>query len=671
MACRGDRCFSSCGFLLLLWCFEVWNFACAVRSETSEMVSIVVPDDSTGQRDGKGYRRLQGCPHCMPGKDVEITIMYADASGSLKVHKVNSKDLSASWMWKNNNDEIPVNPMGGLWKEGSFKPQLSESREKDQPSADQHQQAHSISSEKLKRLELRQKRKQKRTAELIQLSKDAELRMKIATVDHSLHFNNTLRRHYSIWRRDHRNHDRDSTLKLMKDQIIMAKVYASIARSMKNLDLFGYLMNRIKENQNAIREANSDAELQKGALEYVEAMARVLSFAKEHLYDCSLVARKLRAMAQSLEETIIAQQKKNQFLMQFTTTKIIPTPLHCLPLQLTTDYFQQDHTSKELADKAKLEDPSLYHYAIFSDNVLATAVVVNSTILHVKEPGKHIFHIVTDRMNFAAMKMWFIAHPPLDATVHVENFDEFKWINSSYCPVLHQIKSENLKQYYFRADHPSTLSAGDENLKYKNPKYLSMLNHLRFYMPEIFPKLDKILFLDDDVIVQKDLTPLWSIDMKGMVNGAVETCKGSFHQFNGYLNFSDPVIADNFDPKGCGWAFGMNILDLKEWKKRDITGIYHYWQNLNKDRNLWKLGTLPAGLVSFYGLTYALDRSWHVLGLGYNPQISPSDIEKAAVIHYNGNYKPWLDLAMTKYRHHWTKYVNLDNPYLRVCNIVL
>ena len=317
----------------------------------------------------------------------------------------------------------------------------------------------------------------------------------------------------------------------MKDQIIMAKVYASIARSMKNLDLFGYLMNRIKENQNAIREANSDAELQKGysisqlflynavrfknltlmwkpfflisssALEYVEAMARVLSFAKEHLYDCSLVARKLRAMAQSLEETIIAQQKKNQFLMQFTTTKIIPTPLHCLPLQLTTDYFQQDHTSKELADKAKLEDPSLYHYAIFSDNVLATAVVVNSTILHVKEPGKHIFHIVTDRMNFAAMKMWFIAHPPLDATVHVENFDEFKWINSSYCPVLHQIKSENLKQYYFRADHPSTLSAGDENLKYKNPKYLSMLNHLRFYMPEIFPKLDKILFLDDDVIV--------------------------------------------------------------------------------------------------------------------------------------------------------------------------
>lgn len=47
-------------------------------------------------------------------QDVEITTMYADASGSLKVHKVSSKDLSASWMWKNHNDETPVNPKGGL-----------------------------------------------------------------------------------------------------------------------------------------------------------------------------------------------------------------------------------------------------------------------------------------------------------------------------------------------------------------------------------------------------------------------------------------------------------------------------------------------------------------------------------------------------------------------------
>ncbi|URD83536.1 Glycosyl transferase family 8 [Musa troglodytarum] len=179
----------------------------------------------------------------------------------------------------------------------------------------------------------------------------------------------------------------------------------------------------------------------------------------------------------------------------------MPKPVHCLSLRLTTDYFLHNHINKETLEKGKLEDPSLYHYAIFSDNVLAASVVVNSTVLHAKEPEKHVFHIVTDKLNFAAMKMWFIARPPLPATIHVENIDEFKWLNSSYCSVLRQLESARIKD-------------GNENLKYRNPKYLSMLNHLRFYMPEVYPKLDKILFLDDDIVVQKDLTPLWSIDMK-------------------------------------------------------------------------------------------------------------------------------------------------------------
>ena len=175
------------------------------------------------------------------------------------------------------------------------------------------------------------------------------------------------------------------------------------------------------------------------------------------------------------------------------------------------------------------------------------------------------------------MNMWFLLNPPGKATIHVENVDEFKWLNSSYCPVLRQLESAAMKEFYFKADHPTS---GSSNLKYRNPKYLSMLNHLRFYLPEVYPKLNKILFLDDDIIVQKDLTPLWEVNLNGKVNGAVETCGESFHRFDKYLNFSNPHIARNFNPNACGWAYGMNMFDLKEWKKRDITGIYHKWQNM-------------------------------------------------------------------------------------------
>eukprot|EP00253_Pinus_taeda_P011535 PITA_11535 len=271
-----------------------------------------------------------------------------------------------------------------------------------------------------------------------------------------------------------------------------------------------------------------------------------------------------------------------------------------------------------------------------------------------QEPEKHVFHLVTDKLNYAAMKMWFLANPPGKATIQVQTIDDFTWLNSSYSPILRQLGSASIKDYYFRSHRMNA----DSNLKYRNPKYLSILNHLRFYLPEIFPELDKVLFLDDDIVVPRDLTELWNIDMQGRVNGAVETCGESFHRFDKYLNFSNVLIAKNFVPNACGWAYGMNIFDLEEWRKQGITGIYHQWQNLNKDKQLWKLGTLPPGLITFYHLTFVLDKSWHVLGLGYNPNVDSTEIERAAVIHYNGNMN-----------HYWTKYVKYDHIFLQLCNI--
>ncbi|KAL4324892.1 hypothetical protein GQ457_11G025100 [Hibiscus cannabinus] len=84
---------------------------------------------------------------------------------------------------------------------------------------------------------------------------------------------------------------------------------------------------------------------------------------------------------------------------------------------------------------------------------------------------------------------------------------------------------------------------------------------------------------------------------------------------------------------------------------------------------LWKLGTLSPGLITFYGLTHPLQKSWHVLGLGYNPNVDKKKIEGATVIPYNGNMKPWLELAMSKYRLYWTRYVKYDQPYIRSCNL--
>uniref|UniRef100_A0A453H3M1 Hexosyltransferase n=1 Tax=Aegilops tauschii subsp. strangulata TaxID=200361 RepID=A0A453H3M1_AEGTS len=504
--------------------------------------------------------------------------------------------------------------------------------------------------------------------ETVQQDDEALVKLENAGFERSKAVDSAVLGKYSLWRRENENEKADANVRLMRDQMIMARIYSVLAKSRDKLDLYRELLARIKESQRSLGEATADSDLPKSASERAKAMGQVLSKARDQLYDCKEITHRLRSMLQSADEQVRSLKKQSTFLSQLAA-KTIPNGIHCLSMRLTIDYYLLSPEKRKFPNSENLEDPDLYHYALFSDNVLAASVVVNSTIVNAKEPEKHVFHLVTDKLNFGAMNMWFLLNPPGDATIHVENVDDFKWLNSSYCPVLKQLESAAMKEYYFKADRQKTLSAGSSNLKYRNPKYLSMLNHLRFYLPQVYPKLNKILFLDDDIVVQKDLTGLWEVDLNGNVNGAVETCGESFHRFDKYLNFSNPNISQNFDPNACGWAYGMNIFDLEEWKKKDITGIYHKWQNMNENRLLWKLGTLPPGLMTFYKLTHPLDKSWHVLGLGYNPTVEHAEIDTAAVIHYNGNMKPWLEIAMTKYRPYWTQYINYEHSYVRGCKI--
>jgi alpha-1,4-galacturonosyltransferase len=96
--------------------------------------------------------------------------------------------------------------------------------------------------------------------------------------------------------------------------------------------------------------------------------------------------------------------------------------------------------------------------------------------------------------------------------------------------------------------------------------------------------------------------------------------------------------------------------------------FFFFLQNAN--RTLWKLGTLPPGLITFYNLTLPLPKSWHVLGLGYNPDTDVNAIEAAAVVHYNGNMKPWLEIGISKFRPYWSKYIKYDHPWLQQCNFI-
>ncbi|MED6132691.1 Hexosyltransferase gaut11 [Stylosanthes scabra] len=416
----------------------------------------------------------------------------------------------------------------------------------------------------------------------------------------------------------------------LAQQMILAKAYVVIAKEHNNLHLAWQLSAKIRGCQLLLSKAAMTGEpvTLEEAEPIIKSLSSLIFKAQDIHYDIATTIVTMKSHIQALEERANAATVQSTVFGQIAAEGL-PKSLHCLSVKLMSDWLKKP-SLKALSDEKKnsqrLVDNNLYHFCIFSDNVVATSVVVNSTVSSADHPKQLVFHIVTDGVNYGAMQTWFLSNDFKGATIEVQNIEEFLWLNATYSPIVKQLLNPDSKTFYFGLYQDTNVEP-----KMRNPKFL------------------------------------FSLDLHGNVNGAVETCLEAFHRYYKYLNFSNTIISSKFDPQACAWAFGMNIFDLVAWRKANVTAKYHYWLEQNADGTLWKLGTLPPGLLSFYGLTEPLDRRWHVLGLGYDLNIDNRLIESAAVIHFNGNMKPWLKFAIGRYKPLWDKYINQSHQYLQDC----
>ncbi|PKA49755.1 putative galacturonosyltransferase 14 [Apostasia shenzhenica] len=406
---------------------------------------------------------------------------------------------------------------------------------------------------------------------------------------------------------------------------------------------------------------------------------------KSKQYDMKTFAVFLKATMENMDKEVKRSKLAEQLNKHFAAGAI-PKGIHCLSLRLADEYSSNAHARKQLPPPELLpllSDNSYQHFIISTDNVLAASVVVTSTVRSSSRPGKIVFHVITDKKTYPAMHSWFALYPPSPGIIEVKGVHQFDWLTRENVPVLEAIESHHGVRNHYHGNHVKGSNVTDNprvfasKLQARSPKYISLLNHLRIYLPELFPNLNKVIFLDDDVVIQRDLSPLWDINMAGKVNGAVETCKGDdkwvmSKRFRTYFNFSHPIISKNLNPDECAWAYGMNIFNLNAWRQTNIRDTYHYWlkENLKSNLSLWKFGTLPPALIAFMGHVHPIDPSWHMLGLGYQEKTSLESVRRAAVIHYNGQCKPWLEIGFKHLQPFWTKYVNYSNDFIKNCHIL-
>lgn len=187
-------------------------------------------------------------------------------------------------------------------------------------------------------------------------------------------------------------------------------------------------------------------------------------------------------------------------------------------------------------------------------------VLLTSSLGSFQDPEDIVFHLVTDQQNFYAFKSWFSRKSYKGASFHILNIEDSQFVPDSNLGAQKLSTSEEFR---------ISFSSNTKNAQVERTEYLSVFGHSHFALPDLLKNVSKVVVLDDDVVVQKDLSSLWNFDLGGKVIGAVQFCGVRLGQIKEYVG------EFKYDSNSCAWMSGLNIVDLEKWRERDIGSVYH------------------------------------------------------------------------------------------------
>ncbi|XP_039830532.1 probable galacturonosyltransferase 7 isoform X1 [Panicum virgatum] len=462
---------------------------------------------------------------------------------------------------------------------------------------------------------------------------------------------------YCLWSIEHKEVMRDAVVKRLKDQLFVARsYYPSVAKLKGKEALTRELKQNIQEHERVLSESIVDADLPSFIKKKIERMDQSIARAKSCTVDCNNVDRKLRQILHMTEDEAHFHMKQSAYLYNLGV-HTMPKSHHCLNMRLTVEYFKSTPLDPDDSPAHKFNIPEHRHYVILSKNVLAASVVINSTVSSCEDTENVVFHILTDAQNFYAMKHWFARNSYRESAVDVINYEQIIFENFPEFGTQLLYLPEEFRVFISNLERPTEKS---------RMEYLSVFSHSHFFIPEIFKDLRKVIILDNDVVVQRDLSFLWNLDMGDKVNGAVRFCGLKLGQLRNLLGRTI------YDPQSCAWMSGVNVIDLDKWREHNVTE--NYLQLLRKfgnndDEASLRAAALPISLLSFQHLLYPLDERLTLSGLGYDYGIKEEVAQSSASLHYNGNMKPWLELGIPDYKKYWKRFLTRDERFMDECNV--
>lgn len=189
-------------------------------------------------------------------------------------------------------------------------------------------------------------------------------------------------------------------------------------------------------------------------------------------------------------------------------------------------------------------------------------------------------------------------------------------------------------------------------------RYMSPLIYVRLLIPDLLPvDVEKVLYLDSDIVVNDDIGELWDIDLSQKTLFAVRDRIAFVSAPGGLANYRELGIA----PDAKYFNSGVLLMNLKRWRDRGISErVFSY---LRTYRDFIQMGDQD-------GLNAVLFDDWGELEFRWNWQIIPSknwlgiqpcwvpESDSQSLVHFVTSEKPWLPACEYEERKYFFDYLD-------------
>lgn len=224
----------------------------------------------------------------------------------------------------------------------------------------------------------------------------------------------------------------------------------------------------------------------------------------------------------------------------------------------------------------------------------------------------------------------------------------FRYPNSSL--FFYDIKTEFLESY---------------NFSLYGFNHLSLASYSRLFIADILPRdINKVLYLDSDIIVSQSLSALWNTDIDNYAVAGVPDMYCTF-----YANVFEVFgYSDSFKYVNAG----VLLINLKYWREENLMEHFINFYNENHERLLYHDQDIINGTL--YDSKLALPIKYNALDFYffrmrhdfYQYQNEIDEAMKAPVIiHYTSPDKPWIMTCEHPLKKEFLKYKKLS-PWRKV-----